>query len=93
VAKAVVWKLRELIPPDEATYGFLIVGFCRARDLVEAAKIWNQMLDLGLEPAVDAYEEIVSTLFKNNWFEEAMGMFKMMRKRRFCDLGSASYGP
>lgn len=92
VAKAVVSKLRDVIKPDETTYGLLVVGFCRAGDLVGAAKIWNKMLDAGLEPDVEAYEEIAVTMFKNNRLEDAMGLFKMMRRRRFCDLGSASYG-
>ncbi|XP_020265814.1 putative pentatricopeptide repeat-containing protein At1g26500 [Asparagus officinalis] len=91
VAKSVVMKIKDLIPPDEATYGFLIVGFCRAGDLVEAAKIWNRVLDSGLEPDVSAYEEIVETLFKNNRFEDAMIMFKRLQQRKFCNLGSASY--
>ena len=80
-----------MIRVDETTYGFLVVGFCRAGDLVEAAKICNRMLDSGFKPDVEAYE-IVKTLFKNNRFEDAMGMFKMMRKRRFCNPGSTLYG-
>ncbi|KAG1341970.1 Pentatricopeptide repeat [Cocos nucifera] len=91
VAKAVVAKLTPFIAPDDATYRFLVVGFCKAGDLVEASKLWNKMVGVGLEPDVESCEEIVATLFKNNRFEDAMRMFKSMRYRRFADLGLPSY--
>lgn len=91
VAKVVVWKLKPLVAPNEATYRCLIVGFCRAGDLVEASKVWNRMLDEGIEPGAESYEEVVVTMFKNNRFEDAMRLFKAMRERRYRDLGLPSY--
>lgn len=86
-----VAKLTPFIAPDDSTYRFLVVGFCKAGDLVEASKLWNKMVEVGLQPDVESYEEIVLTLFKNNRFEDALRMFKSMRDRRFADLGLPSY--
>lgn len=91
VAKAVVWKVKLIVAPDEATYRFLVVGFCRAGDLVEASKVWNRMIDTGVEPGTESYEEFVVTMFKNNRFEDAMRLFKSMREQNYHDLGLESY--
>ncbi|WOL01414.1 hypothetical protein Cni_G10130 [Canna indica] len=91
VAKVLVWKLKPLIAPDEATYRSLVVGFCRAGDLVEASRVWNRMFDESIEPDAESYEEIVATMFKNNRLEDAMQLFKSLRERRYHDLGLPSY--
>lgn len=95
VTKAVLWKAvaatTTAVRPDETTYGLLVVGFCRAGDLTQACRIWNRMVESGLEPDVGSYVEIVVTLFKANRFEDAMAFFKTMRRRRFADMGLAPY--
>ncbi|KAK8933999.1 putative pentatricopeptide repeat-containing protein [Platanthera zijinensis] len=87
IAHAVVSKLRDSIPADADTYKLLIIGFCRAGDLSQAAKLWNLMIDEDMSPDLDAYNEILITLFKSNATQEAMRFFKSMRK----NLGIASY--
>ncbi|KAJ3697960.1 hypothetical protein LUZ61_001665 [Rhynchospora tenuis] len=93
VAKSVVSKVRrELgIVPNEETYRFLILGFCRTGELAQATKLWNKMVSEGLEPDLDSYMEVVDTLFKNNRLEDALMMFKSLRERRFSDLSADSY--
>ncbi|PKA50352.1 Putative pentatricopeptide repeat-containing protein [Apostasia shenzhenica] len=91
VASAVVSKLRDSIPPDGETYRLLIVSLCRSGDLVLAAKLWNRMVEEGLEPEVDAYEEMMITQFKLNRLEEAVKLFRSMKENRFRDLGLKSY--
>lgn len=92
IAHSVVAKLRDSITGNDETYSLLVIGFCRAGDLVDAAKVWNLMLEEEIEPEVDAYEEIIVTMFKSNQLQEAMRLFKTMRKRRFFDLRTSSYG-
>ncbi|KAG0487237.1 hypothetical protein HPP92_009332 [Vanilla planifolia] len=58
---------------------------------MKAARLWNMMVAEGLEPEVDAYLEIVVTLFKSNRSEDAMRLFKSMRETRFLDLNIVSY--
>ncbi|XP_072992884.1 putative pentatricopeptide repeat-containing protein At1g26500 [Typha latifolia] len=92
VANSVVSKVRARgISPGSTTYRHLVVGFCRAGDLVEASKIWNRMVAEEIEPEPECYEEMLVTFFKNNRLEDAMRMFKSMRERRFCDVGLGSY--
>lgn len=91
VASSVVGKIRDLIVGDAETYSLLVVGFCKAGDLVEAGKVWNFMMGEGMEVDLVAYEEIVVTMFKCNKLVEGMRVFKVMRERRFFELGISSY--
>ncbi|KAJ0981987.1 hypothetical protein J5N97_010242 [Dioscorea zingiberensis] len=60
-------------------------------DLVTASKLWNRAVEQGLEPGVDAYEEMIVTLFKINRIEDALRMFAALRARRFLDARADSY--
>ncbi|PKU79010.1 Putative pentatricopeptide repeat-containing protein [Dendrobium catenatum] len=91
IARYVVAKHRDSIIGNRETYMLLIIGFCRAGDLMEAARVWNLMLEKEIEPEVDAYEEIIITMFKSNQLQEAMRLFKSMRERIFIDLRISSY--
>ncbi|KAL0720576.1 hypothetical protein Bca4012_035175 [Brassica carinata] len=77
-AKYVVAKLRGCIEPDEVTYRTMIAGFCDVGDLVEAARLWNLMMDEGFEVDVEAGRKIMETLLKRNQFEEASKVFYVM---------------
>ncbi|KAK1269538.1 putative pentatricopeptide repeat-containing protein [Acorus gramineus] len=87
----VVNGLKAWVAPNEVTYGFLVVGFCRGGDLVGASKVWNLIIGEGLEPDVGAYDEMVDTLMKQNRFLDALKMFESMRVRRRGELGLSSY--
>ncbi|XP_020599343.1 putative pentatricopeptide repeat-containing protein At1g26500 [Phalaenopsis equestris] len=91
IARSVVAKLQDSISANKETYRLLIIGFCRAGDFVEAARVWNLMLEKEIEPEVDAYEEIIITMFKSNKLLEALRLFKSMRERRSFDLRTSSY--
>lgn len=90
-AKFVTFKLKEWVKPNGVTYKWLIWGFCDVGDLIEASKVWNLMVDEGLEPDVEAVETMMETFFKTNKFDEAMKAFQMMRVERMDDLGLSSY--
>lgn len=90
-AKDLVSKLRPSIPADGDTYGILILGFCKIGDLVMASKLWNRAVDEGFEPTIEAYEEIIVTLFKTNRIDDALRMFATLRARRFGDARADSY--
>ncbi|MQL73313.1 hypothetical protein Taro_005664 [Colocasia esculenta] len=90
-AKDVVTKLKGSIAPDGTTYSLLVVSLCRSGDLVRASKMWNAMVDAGLEPEVGAYDEMITTFFKNNRGAEAMTIFRCMRSERMCDLELPTY--
>ncbi|KAF5745430.1 putative pentatricopeptide repeat-containing protein [Tripterygium wilfordii] len=90
-AKYVVLKLKEFIKPSEVTYGWLVMGFCEMGDLIEASKVWNLMVEEGLEPGVQVFEKMMETLFKNNRYDEAMKVFRTMRVMRKDDLSLSTY--
>ena len=89
--KEIVFKLKDLIKPDGATYSLLVIGFCRAGNLVAAAKIWNIMADDRLAPEVGSYNEMIATFFKSNRSGEAMAIFESMRGQKLNDLEMSTY--
>ncbi|EOA39416.1 hypothetical protein CARUB_v10012523mg [Capsella rubella] len=90
-AKFVVIKLKECIKPDEVTYRTMIRGFCDAGDLIEAAKLWNLMMDEGFEVDVEAGKKILETFLKQNQFDEASKVFYVMVAKRGGDLDGSFY--
>ncbi|KAI6686359.1 hypothetical protein NL676_032272 [Syzygium grande] len=90
-AKYVVFQLKDVIRPDGVTYGWLIRGFCDVGGLVEASKVWNLMVDEGLEPEVWAFEAMMERFFKSNRYDEAMKLFGVMRARMLDRLGVSTY--
>ncbi|KAK4772343.1 hypothetical protein SAY86_014118 [Trapa natans] len=90
-AKFMVTKLKDWIEPDGVTYGRLIKGFCDAGDLIEAARIWNLMVDEGFEPDMGPIESIMETFFKMNRYDEALKLFQMVRVRTVEKLGLSTY--
>ncbi|CAA6657401.1 unnamed protein product [Spirodela intermedia] len=90
-AKDVVARLKASIRPDGTTYSLLVVGFCRAGDLVSASKVWNAMSDDRLEPEMAAYNEMIATFFKFNRSGEAMAIFECLRSGKMSDLDLTIY--
>ncbi|CAG7864698.1 unnamed protein product [Brassica rapa] len=90
-AKYVVAKLRDCIKPDEVTYRTMIEGFCDVGDLVEAAKVWNLMMEEGFEVDVEAGKKMLETLLKKNQFDEASKVFYVMVSKRGEGLDVSFY--
>ncbi|CAA0243726.1 unnamed protein product [Arabidopsis thaliana] len=90
-AKFVFIKLKEFIKPDEITYRTMIQGFCDVGDLIEAAKLWNLMMDEGFDVDVEAGKKIMETLLKKNQFDEASKVFYVMVSKRGGDLDGGFY--
>ncbi|XP_010532577.1 PREDICTED: putative pentatricopeptide repeat-containing protein At1g26500 [Tarenaya hassleriana] len=89
--KFVVTKLKECIKPNEITYRTMIEGFCDVGDLIEAAKLWNLMIDEGFELDIEAGKKIMETFFKKNQYEEAMKVFNVIKLRKAEDLDASFY--
>ncbi|XP_068667323.1 putative pentatricopeptide repeat-containing protein At1g26500 [Aristolochia californica] len=91
-AKHVIIKMKPWIKPSEITYGILVSCFCDRGDLVEACKIWNLIVEEGLQPEVSSSEKIMERFFKCNRLEDGMIFFKTIRLHRFHDVGPSTYG-
>lgn len=90
-AHHVVLKLKDSIKPNGITYRWLIYGFCDVGDLIEASKVWNLMVDEGIEPDIVATETMMDTLFKTNRYADALKLFQSMRTKRIDDIGVSTY--
>ncbi|KAG9448185.1 hypothetical protein H6P81_014313 [Aristolochia fimbriata] len=90
-AKHVIVKMKPWIKPSEVTYGILVSGFCARGDLIEACRIWNLMVEGGLQPEVSSSEKIIERFFKCDRLEDGLIFFKTIRLDRFHDVGSSTY--
>lgn len=90
-ANHVVVKMKDWIRADSETYRWLIYGFCDVGDLIEASKIWNLMVEEGIEPSVYATEAMLDSLFRHNKFADALKLFQSTRARNVEKLGFSTY--
>eukprot|EP00268_Persea_americana_P035367 TRINITY_DN3490_c0_g1_i5.p1 TRINITY_DN3490_c0_g1~~TRINITY_DN3490_c0_g1_i5.p1 ORF type:complete len:499 (+),score=89.54 TRINITY_DN3490_c0_g1_i5:985-2481(+) len=90
-ARYLVLKLKSLVKPSATTHGFLVSGFCEVCELVDACKVWNLMVDEGLEPEVASYEKMMDAFFKCNRISDAKAMFGTLKLERYHDMGLSSY--
>ncbi|XP_056697288.1 putative pentatricopeptide repeat-containing protein At1g26500 [Spinacia oleracea] len=90
-AKFVVVKLKDWIKPNQVTYKHLICGFCDTGDVIEASKLWNLMVDEGIEAEIDAVNTMIERFFKNNQFDQGLKLFQTMRVKRMEEVGLSMY--
>lgn len=90
-AKFVVVKLKDRIKPNQVTYKHLISGFCDVGDVIEASRLWNLMMDEGIEADVDAVNTMIERFFKNNQFDQGLKLFQTMRVKRMEEVGLSTY--
>lgn len=90
-AKYVVVKLKDWISPNHVTYKHLICGFCDVGDVIEASKLWNLMMDEGVEADIDAVNTMIERFFKNNQFDQGLKLFQTMRVKRMEEVGLSTY--
>ncbi|KAL4184280.1 hypothetical protein AMTRI_Chr10g260 [Amborella trichopoda] len=80
-AQTLIRKLDPWIKPDLITFRILLVGFCGVGNIIQASKIWNSMVDRGLEPDVETCDAIIDSLFKADKGVDALKLFKSMSFR------------
>ncbi|KAK6939693.1 Pentatricopeptide repeat [Dillenia turbinata] len=68
------------ITPNIQTYSLLLNGWCRLKNLLEAGRVWNEMIDSGFKPDIVAHNTMIDglDLCKQGKMEQAVGYFGEM---------------
>lgn len=77
-------RMRGRFPPNVRTYTVLISGWCEAKNLIEAGKLWNEMVDEGFKPDLVTHNIMLGGLFKGRKKDEALKLFGLMKINGPC---------
>lgn len=80
-AQALFDKLKEKFSPDLRTYTVLVNGWCRVKNLMEAGRVWNEMIDKGFQPDVVAYNTMLEGLLKGKRRSDAIKLIEVMKAK------------
>ncbi|KAK1423587.1 hypothetical protein QVD17_18891 [Tagetes erecta] len=74
-------KLKGRFTPNIQTYTVLLNGWCKVGNLLEAGKVWNEMIDKGLNPDIVAYNIMLEGLLKVHKRSDAVKLFEVMKAK------------
>ncbi|KOM53656.1 hypothetical protein LR48_Vigan09g231500 [Vigna angularis] len=80
-AQAVFEKLRDRFIPNLQTYTILLSGWCRLKNLLEAGRVWNEMIDGGFKPDIVAHNIMLEGLLKCKKKSDAIKLFGIMKAK------------
>lgn len=80
-AQTLFEKLRGRFTPNLKTYTVLLNGWCRVRNLMEAGKIWNLMIDEGFKPDIVAHNTMLEGLLRCKKRSDAIKLFEVMKAK------------
>ncbi|OWM80063.1 hypothetical protein CDL15_Pgr010041 [Punica granatum] len=80
-ANALFAKLKERFTPDLRTYTVLLNGWCRVKNLLEAGRVWNEMIDKGFKPDIIAHNVMLEGLLKSKKRSDAIKLFEVMKAK------------
>lgn len=74
-------KLEGRFTPNLRTYTVLLNGWCRVKNLMDAGRMWNEMIDKGLKPDIVAYNTMFEGLLKGKKVSDAIKFFEAMKAK------------
>ncbi|KAK6272931.1 hypothetical protein POUND7_010014 [Theobroma cacao] len=80
-AQALFEKLRDRFTPNLSTYTILLNGWCRVRNLMEAGRVWNEMIDKGFKPDIVAHNVMIEGLLRSRKRSDAVKLFEVMKAK------------
>ncbi|KAF9669267.1 hypothetical protein SADUNF_Sadunf14G0090000 [Salix dunnii] len=80
-AQALFGKLEGRFTPDLRTYTVLLNGWCRVKNLMEAGRIWNEMLDRGFKPDIVTHNIMLEGLLRSKRRSDAIKFFEVMKAK------------
>uniref|UniRef100_A0A0A9EK68 Pentacotripeptide-repeat region of PRORP domain-containing protein n=1 Tax=Arundo donax TaxID=35708 RepID=A0A0A9EK68_ARUDO len=80
-ARKVFDKMHDRYTPDLRSYTALVLAWCNARNLVEAGRVWNEMLEKGMKPDVVVHNTMIEGLLRGQRRPEAVKMFELMKAK------------
>ncbi|CAN6224215.1 unnamed protein product [Urochloa humidicola] len=80
-ARQVFDRMQDRYTPDLRSYTALMLAWCNARNLVEAGRVWNEMLEKGMKPDVVVHNTMIEGLLCGQRRPEAVKMFELMKAK------------
>ncbi|OMP04841.1 hypothetical protein COLO4_09255 [Corchorus olitorius] len=80
-AQTLFEKLRDRFTPNLSTYTVLLSGWCRVRNLMEAGRVWNEMIDKGFKPDIVAHNVMIEGLLWSGKRSDAVKLFEVMKAK------------
>lgn len=74
-------KLEQRFTPNLLTYTVLLNGWCRVKNLMDAGKVWNEMIDKGFKPDIVAHNTMLEGLLKCKKRSDAIKLFEVMKAK------------
>ncbi|TXG63312.1 hypothetical protein EZV62_010306 [Acer yangbiense] len=74
-------KLKERFMPNLRTYTVLLNGWCKVKNLMEAGRVWNDMIDKGFKPDIVAHNTMLEGLLKSKKRSDAIKLFEVMKAK------------
>ncbi|XP_011042785.1 PREDICTED: pentatricopeptide repeat-containing protein At3g62470, mitochondrial-like [Populus euphratica] len=78
-AQALFVKLEGRFTPNLTTYTVLLSGWCRVKNLMEAGRIWNEMLGEGFKPDIVTHNIMLEGLLMSKKRSGAIKFFEVMK--------------
>lgn len=80
-AQVLFEKLKDRFTHNLQTYTVLLNGWCRAKNLMEAGRLWNEMIEKGLKPDIVAYNVMLEGLLRCKKRSDAIKLFEVMKAK------------
>ncbi|CAK8530760.1 unnamed protein product [Lathyrus sativus] len=80
-AQVVFEKLRDRFVPNLQTYTVLLNGWCKVRNLLEAGRVWNEMIDKGFPPDIVAHNIMLQGLLRCQKKSDSIKLFEVMKAK------------
>ncbi|XP_052200631.1 pentatricopeptide repeat-containing protein At3g62470, mitochondrial-like [Diospyros lotus] len=74
-------KLKGRFTPNLRTYTVLLNGWCRVKNLMEAGRVWNEMIDKGFKPDIVAHHTMLEGLVRCKKKSDAIKLFEVMKAK------------
>lgn len=74
-------KLKERFTQNLRTYTVLLNGWCRVKNLMEAVRVWNEMIDKGFKPDIVAHHTMLEGLLRCRKRSDAIKLFEVMKAK------------
>lgn len=74
-------KLKGRFTPNLHTYAVLLNGWCRVKNLMEAGRVWNEMIDKGFKPDVVVHNTMLGGLLRSHKRSDAIKLFELMKAK------------
>ncbi|XP_020571775.1 pentatricopeptide repeat-containing protein At3g62470, mitochondrial-like [Phalaenopsis equestris] len=80
-AQQLLDKMKDQYHPDIHTYTALLYGFCKIKDLAEAGRLWNEILDSGFKPDIVSHNTMLEGLIRGHRRSEAIKLLELMKAK------------